>query len=59
MNADEQRLLENILKSQEVVMYYGGEWLPVIVDTSSYKVQQKASKLRFAEMVVELAQDQL
>ncbi len=55
----EQELLSNVLKSQNVMMYYKNEWLPVVVNTNSFQVQEQTAQVKFASMTVELAQDQL
>jgi len=59
IDATEQELLSNVLKSQNVMMYYKNEWLPVVVNTNSFQVQEQTAQVKFASMTVELAQDQL
>lgn len=59
INSEEQRLLSNVLKSQNVMLYYKDEWLPVVVNTNSFQVQLQTAQVKFASMTVELAQDQL
>ena len=59
IDATEQELLSNLLKSQNVMMEYEFEWLPVTVDVNSFTVQQQTAQVKFASITVEIAQDQL
>lgn len=55
----EQDLLANVLRSQTILTYYNGEWLPCKVKTSSYTQTQFMSRVKTVSFDIEIAQQEL
>jgi len=55
----ERTLLASVVKSKQVVVYYDGQYIPVIPNTNSLRTYENRSKIEQVEMTFTVAQQEV
>lgn len=55
----ERDLIQNILKSDQILIYYDGDWYPVVPDTKTLNSYEKISRAQQVTMKFKVAQTEL